>query len=253
MKVWILMPFVLVLGFMLGSWGPTSEMSDMRKENKSLRLAIKNRKTSRTPRISSVTQLLGIDERNSQAGPVTTPSEAETPRTNVHSQEALAAPTAEVETENSEELAHLGEGHSETNTPTQQDNFEERMEKAAELWAVRVDISRSVFISNVGLGDEEVERFDMLVDNMNVLIGQTIADFSEAAKDAEMIQSEAGIRLANDIMTSVVATYDAVDATMPEDWRRSAGKEFTLTDFIDPRVAMPLSKVENKLPDGQWE
>ncbi len=65
MKVWILMPFVLVLGFMLGSWGPTSEMSDMRKENKSLRLAIKNRETSRTPRISSVTQLLGIDEQNS--------------------------------------------------------------------------------------------------------------------------------------------------------------------------------------------
>ena len=45
----------------------------------------------------------------------------------------------------------------------------------------------------------------------------------------------------------VVLTYDEMDRTLPNGWRTSAGRDFSLTDLIDPSVAEPLIDVEDKL------
>jgi hypothetical protein len=82
---------------------------------------------------------------------------------------------------------------------------------------------------------------------MNVRIGTTIDEFANEAKDAEKVQTEAGIRLMNDITESMVTAYDEMDQTMPQGWRRRAGDKFSMTDFIDPEVARPLVGVEGKL------
>lgn len=58
---------------------------------------------------------------------------------------------------------------------------------------------------------------------------------------------EKGVKLMRDLTTSVAGTYDELDASMPEGWRGDAGKDFSLTAFVDPTVALPLVDVEEKL------
>ena len=45
-------------------------------------------------------------------------------------------------------------------------------------------------------------------------------------------------------------TYDQMDAGMPERWQQDAGEGFSLTAFVDPAVALPLTEVEGQLGAG---
>ena len=61
-----------------------------------------------------------------------------------------------------------------------------------------------------------------------------------------------GIRLARDFTTAMAITYDELDASMPEAWQQDAGESFSLTDFVDPAVALPLVEVETELGSGMF-
>ncbi len=56
---------------------------------------------------------------------------------------------------------------------------------------------------------------------------------------------ETGLRMMNDLSSTLVKAYDDLDRDMPADWRDKAGKEFQLFDFINPEVALPLADIEN--------
>ncbi len=125
----------------------------------------------------------------------------------------------------------------------------DEIDRAVELWQMRVNVARSTFVSNTRLSETQAMQFDTLVQSMNIRIGETIDNFAANLQDAEEVQMEAGIRLMNAITDSVVLTYDEMDEALQEDWRRESGKEFNLMDFIDPEVGRPLINVQDKL-DG---
>ena len=61
------------------------------------------------------------------------------------------------------------------------------------------------------------------------------------------------MKLVRDLASSVATTYDELQASMPANWRQDAGKEFSVTDFIDPSVAMPLVDIEDELDGNMFE
>jgi hypothetical protein len=66
-------------------------------------------------------------------------------------------------------------------------------------------------------------------------------DFAQQEKD---ITPETGIKIMNDLSSSLVLTYNDLDRTMPGGWRTNAGPKFQVFDFINPDVAKPLTEVE---------
>jgi hypothetical protein len=121
------------------------------------------------------------------------------------------------------------------------------LDRAIELWQTRVDIAKSTFVANGRLNDAQALHFETALVAMNIRIGATIDEFADSIRDADEVQPEAGIRLVNAITDAMVTTYDEMDETLPQGWRRRAGQSFSLTDFIDPEVARPMVGLEDRL------
>lgn len=231
MKSLLFIPFALFLGLIVGSWSPRGEMASLKEELASTKALLKNQ-PSQQRSFGEVTSLLGIERTES-----TDRNEAET-KEDIAVVDEIAA--VEFEEENTVEIA-------ETPPERTQEDMEDAIDKAVDLWRMRVDIARSTFVSNTGMDDQQAMQFDQMVDSMNLKIGETIDLFAESLDGAEEVQMEAGIRVMNDITESIVEAYDEIDSTMPEGWRRNTGEDFSLLNFIDPEVGRPLVGLEDQL------
>jgi hypothetical protein len=255
MKSWILLPFVLLLGWVLGSWIPNSELRAARDELATVRKALKANRPSSTTSLTGVTQMLGLEA--GVAAPV--------PPTSVSGNaEAPLQPAAEDERAGDELDEAVGVGAADANDDADADtdkdaveNDKERsmagnIEQAMELWDARVAIARTTFVSNTALSQEEASHFDVLVDAMNIRLAHSIEQFAESVSRGEAVGEAEGVRLLRDMTTAMATTYDEMDGSMPEGWQSSAGSSFSLTDFVDPAVALPLTEVEGALDSGSF-
>ena len=247
MKAYILLPFVLLAGLVVGGLGPRSELARTKDELQTANELLR-KSGGGTSGLGDVTKLLGIDRSPSEAR-----EELQAADDMVHGEEAEQGPDADVD-------AVADAADSEVNDADEavadQDGGEEvdrefggDIDRAVELWQVRVDIARSTFVANARLNDSQAVKFDTLVDSMNVRIGTKIDEFAVELEEAESVQPEAGIRLVNDVTEAMVLTYDEMDDSMPTGWRRRAGEKFNMANFIDPEVARPLVGFEGKM-DG---
>ena len=265
---YIALPFALLLGLVLGGWAPRSEVRSKDTELAALRKQLAQR-ASRAGPIGNVTELLGIEEtapdgeqepprrpRRRRRRPAPATAAASTSAAAVADLPTNGPPAstgltlraeAEPSPERPDTAARTGESPEEPVDGEPEERFTQSIERAAAAWELRVDVARSTFVANAALSEGEVTRFDTAVAAMNIRIGQSIADFAEAVEDAEYVQPEAGFRLANEVTDSIVLTYDELDGSLPDDWRRRAGEKFSMADFIDPLVAMPLAGVQERL------
>ncbi len=248
MKSWMLLPFVLILGWVMGSWIPKAELRVMREELAQARMAAKHRKPGSPVALTGVTQMLGIEEGASTvptAGradhqATDAPVQAESP-----GKPALTNAASRGPVENAESSEDASDSDEERGR-----NMARGIEQAIELWDARVGIARSTFVSNVGLSPQETDHFDVLVDSMNMRLAHSIEEFAEQVSEGKQVGEAEGIRLMRDLTSAMAITYDEMDASMPQSWQRDAGASFSLTDFIDPAVAMPLTEIEPELGDG---
>jgi len=237
MKSLLFIPFALFLGLIVGSWSPRGEIASLKKDLASTKELLKNQPGQKRS-FSEVTSLLGIERTESSD------------RNETEIKEDVA--TSE-EPDATDEVAagEFAESNAVENVETPPERTQEDMEadidKAVELWRMRVDIARSTFVSNTGMNDQQAMQFDQRVDDMNLRIGETIDLFAENIDGAEEVQMEAGIRVMNDITESIVEAYDEIDKTLPEGWRRNTGEDFSLLNFIDPEVGRPLVGLEGQL------
>ncbi len=251
MKTAMWIPFALLVGLMVGAWGPRARLKHANSEVKRLEELLKRGGGSgRAARLDGITRMLRIPDADSKGGkPTETDSRDET--TDGSTQESNgSASTAEVvsasqETGVEEETAPEEDG---SERERRRRGMAERIDEAVELWQLRSDIARSTFISNAGLSHEEAAQFDVLVESMNMRLRERIGTWAEEIQVEEFeMTEENGVRMMNDLSSVMVLTYDEMNRTMPEGWRQDAGNEFNLTDMIDPSVATPLINVEDKL------
>ncbi len=248
MKPYILLPFVLLAGLVIGGLGPRSELAKAREELEEARKLARSG-VRPTASMSDVSSLLGID-RKAASAPAAVDSGADASPAGG----GLSAEKPEKHDPNTDGVAVSGSENPEPEENAEQGDeedprsgFEDDLDRAIDLWQTRVAIARNTFVANAYLNDSQAVKFDTILEAMNVRIGTTIDEFASEVKDAETVQTEAGIRLMNDITDSMVTAYDEMDQTMPQGWRRRAGDKFTMTDFIDPEVARPLVGIEGKL------
>jgi len=236
--VWIIP--ALLLGLVLGGWGPRSDLRRARKEIAELKAQAAER-SHLAGQFGKAKALLGI-------------SDAEIKRRGIRrADERRTAETGDVPT-NAPVAGATTNGPSSSRADTNgtpRPNLEKQLEQATELWNTRAALARNSFVTNTGLNEEQTTRFDVLIAGMNLRIEDTIARWAETLQAKDTPTPEDGIRLVNEISDAMVLTYNELDRNMPEDWRGSAGKQFDLTQLIDPAVAMPLVDVEDKLRDSR--
>lgn len=235
---YLFLPAALLIGLVIGGWGPRSELRALKKDLQAARKLIKSGEKRSASDVEEMTQLLGIDrEARRKTTEDSAPDAAAISTTN----QALKSNAATAHT-----AANAGR-RATTNRPRSARSMEEEIEKAIELWKLRSDIARDTFLANGDFTREDAMDFDVLMEAMNVRLEHTIAEWVETVKQKENVGPEDGIRLMNGVTDVLVLTYDEMDRKMPPDWRDTGGNDMRLMDFIDPRVAQPLIGVEDKL------
>lgn len=131
-----------------------------------------------------------------------------------------------------------------------------RIEEAQALWAARVDVVRAQWKDKLKLDDAAALRLDALVDEMNLQLYDTMQIMAGHLGNSEEMTPELALRLVGDATTIMAETYDKIGALVPADMRGEVSK-MRLDDFIDPAVAEPIIAVQDKIepviasgPDG---
>lgn len=138
-------------------------------------------------------------------------------------------------------------------TIPEQPDLRGSIEQAADIWTLRSSLARGSFIERAALTRQEIEVFDVLVDDMNLRIKESVSAWSKAIRDAGAMQAGDGMRLVHDLTGILVSTYDDMDNTLDSGWREFVGMEFDLIDLVDPRAAEPLIDIEQELTIGADE
>jgi len=242
----MLLPFVLILGWVMGSWLPKTELREAKRELAAAHKALRTQQVPRGGQLGGVTQILGIE--SPRASSVKTPPAS----TNVVEQApAVAAADQESQAATNSVDTTPDEAAGENRRNRRRDrSFVQNIEQAMEAWDARVGIARSTFVSNAGLGQGETEHFDVVVDAMNIRLAHHIEEFAQHVKSGRDVGEPEAIRLVSDLTSAIAGSYDEMDAGLPESWRRDSGKGFSLTDFVDPAVALPLTELEGQLDDN---
>jgi hypothetical protein len=246
-------PFALLMGLLVGGWGPRSELQTLRDElNQTKRMLKDAKKKNPGSDVGQVTRLLGIDGvRRSQEAGVRDQgsgiSEQEVDDGETKSMPDNQRLTTNVQEEEGEEIASDEDEESEKDD--REALMNSQIDDAVELWKMRSEIARNTFISNARLSPQDATEFDVLVDAMNIRLEDSIGKWAKGVKEKEDASAEDGIRLVNDVTDTLVLTYEEMDRKLPETWRKNAGKGVQLTDFIDPSVAKPLIPVGEKMDD----
>lgn len=242
MKYLIFIPFAILLGLAAGSWAPKKEMAGLRKEIQKLK---KERKSSGTAgKLSALNSIIKIPEKKTGRKPGDPkPSE-------VHSVEGTEAGTTATNA--------VASGVS-TNTPLakrhirrrlipdpKSKNFEVELDKAEELWETRVEMARSQWLAKLDLDDDKTKLFDKAFADMNEKLYLTMQLVAEELQTGKEMTNEAGLRIVNEVTTTLVETYDNLGAVVPED-KRPELEKMEMQDFIDPAAFEPLIDVRDKL------
>lgn len=243
MRIIAICLFCFVAAFCLGRWTPHYDLALAQLKIKELEAKIEQEKTGSS---SQVTSMLGIrpankQERKNNVKTLPDPANTNTPP-------AITTAT----TSNQVIIAKSPQKHEGRSRRRRDRPAEERLDEAIELWELRTELAKTTFMDQLGGNKEDVINFNVLMESLNLRTQATISNWVERVEHQETISTEDGIRLFNDILDSVVLTYDEMDRKLPENWREGVDDDFQLMEMIDPRVAKPLIKLEDKMGEVRF-
>lgn len=241
MKTAVLVIVALLAGMVLGSWSVKVDLRRATEEAATLKKDLSRRAASPDGRITGIASMLKLS--NGATAPREkgdgTPAGGESQATNLTAAAASSNTAAMAHSERTALRKHLHE-HNRPEAGT----LRRQLETAASAWQVRSDLARSGFLSNVAQNDQQSIQFDVTMAAMNIRLSNSVRTWVEYVKQEQRVDSEAGIRIMNDLSAALVQAYNDLDRTMPADWRAKAGPEFEVVSFIDPQAIMPLTEVE---------
>ncbi len=251
MKSFLLLPFAVLIGILIGGWAPREELRMLRREMDDLKTKTSSRE--KDSRFDAITRMVQIPERATHvSGPDRKPAPA-VRDTDV----TTSAPTTHV----AQATTDTPTPATATNTPpppdaeneeirrTSPEDLQARIEEAKELWATRVQIARSQWLNRLKLDAEATALFDASIDAMNAELQATMQGLADTLALGEEMTPELGVRFFNEMTTSLVRTYDDLAVIVPDELRGEAS-QLEITDFIDPAVAEPLIAVQHKLENA---
>ena len=226
-----------IIAFILGRWAPNYDLNIAQKQVADLKVKLENQKEGNN---SQVTGMLGFRPAEKRDRDRPSPNQAPAP-TNV-----VASATNEVAEVKEPQPPERRRSHRRDRPG------EERMDEALELWELRTELAKTTFMDKLDASKEDALNFNVLMESLNLRAGASISNWVDRVEGQETISTEDGIRLFNSILDSVVLTYDEMDRKLPENWREGVGDDFQLMEMIDPRVAKPLLKLEDKMGEVRF-
>lgn len=230
----------LLLGLVLGSWSLKADLRNAKKEIASLKTKLATRESGPVG-LNGITSMLKLQD-NTRSEPV-----RHRGRPAPAAQPAVAAETTTVvaAVSSTNVAPPVAENKRTRHThPRGATNLVQSLETASALWKTRADLARNSFVSNVATSEDHAAQFEVAMAAMNLRLSNNIRTWVDFVKKEGDVTPETGIRIMNDLSSSLVLAYGDLDRTMPPDWRQKAGSKFQVFDFINPEVAMPLTEVE---------
>jgi len=228
MQYLLAVALALLAGLVLGGLGPRADLQKLKKELEQVRR--EGAKTTRSSGIGNIATVLNLPKP--EAGRAARPKKSPQP--------APASTNAVVAAPATNQAARARE------------NMKNHLEEAKNLWATRVELARKSFVSNTGLDTEKAATFDVLMESMNLRLGERIDKWAEQIRQQGDASPENALRMVNELSSAIVLTYDEMDRRLPSGWRAKAGDDFQLFNFIDPEVVTPLLDLDtvfqNKSP-----
>lgn len=241
MKVFCLVLVFLFAGYLLGGWKPGAELKRTQDELETIRKELKDRaKRGRSP-IQGVTRMLEIPDADYKAKPNKQKQDEEGEGVEVEG--AASNQVAKAKGDRPRPFRPFRRRGEKDDGKT----FEERIELAVDAWSLRSELAKEAFVEKSEFNDEESLQFNTLMSAMNLRIEGAITEWADRIENDGIQGEEIGIRIMSDITAAMALTYDEMDRTLPEGWRENSGDSFKLSSQIDPRVALPLAGVEDKL------
>jgi hypothetical protein len=243
MKFALFLPFVLLLGLIIGGWAPKQELRAVRKEADDLQAKLAS--GEKDSRLDMFTRMAKIPDRATKPA---SPSKAHPQAASVaqnRSNATNAVATAPAGATNGAVLLTPPD-----NKPRQEklrpEDLQARIDEAKELWKTRVDVARAQWIDRLKLSADQTALFDETINTMNEQLYRSMQNFATELAASDTVTPETGIRAFNEMTSSLVQTYDSLNAIVPEGQSGETAK-IELTDFIDPAVTEPLIAVQDKL------
>lgn len=134
-----------------------------------------------------------------------------------------------------------------------------RFERFRADWTNRAATDRTNFIAKTGLNQDQAVRFDVLMTAMNVRLGAVLDPLVAQAQSGQFphLNTEARVRLASEVSSALVNTYDEMNRAMPSDWSSNASSNhIRLTSFVQPEYLPFVDRVTSSghggPPGGGW-
>lgn len=238
MKLAVLLPFVLLLGLVIGGWAPKEEARSAQKEIADLRKKLAE--SEKGSRADVFTRMVKIPER------ATKPSSPAKLQVSVKLAPADPASNAVSVAEQASNSTEQARSEQPSEKPLKPEDMRARIDEAKELWKTRVDVARAQWVARLKLTPDQEALFNESINAMNEQLYLSMQKLADTLAASDTLTPEAGTRAFSEMTAALVQTYDSLGAIVPEEQLAEAAK-IELTDFIDPAVAEPLIDVQDKL------
>ena len=237
MKTWHLLPFVMVLGVMVGRWLPREELRTSKGGGQPVEAP-----PQRNDSFNNLTRMVQIPDRASRPPRRPPPAVEESAGA-----EAEGAPPAE---ESPRERRRRE--WRERRQDFAPEDLRARIDEAKDLWATRVEMARAQAFDRLDLTAAGEAVFDDAVNRMNESFLSTLQALADELGRGADMTPELGARVVSELSAAMVETYDGLmEALPPEKHGEISTMQFT--DFIDPGVIEPLVDVQDKFQNiGPW-
>ena len=241
MKYGFLLPLAIIVGFLVGAWGPRAEL---RAREQQAAEEKEKAKSASPDAFSSFARLVHIPDearRSHRKGK----SKAK-PLFAVTNKVAQAEVTIQSTESTNEETSVQAEMDEPKRPHFRPEDLRARIEEAQEIWRARVEVARAQWKEKLKLDEAASQKFDATLDEMNTQLYETMQALAEQIASKKKITQELGLRMVGDATAIMAETYDKLGSVAAPEGRETVG-EIQMTDFIDPGVAEPLIAVQDQL------
>ena len=237
-KCFYLLPLACLVGFVVGSWGPRADLRALKELGKNEKRAAAEQKPDGLDTFARMAKIPETARHPRRRRP----TRAEARRSVIAITNAPKAEVSAAVPGNTNAVA-AAEAPKKRRMP---DDLAARIDEAQEMWATRVDVARAQWKAKLKLSGEAEKAFDDALQDMNEKLYASVSALAERLASDEKMTPELGFRLMGDTSAILAETYDKIGAQLPQD-QRAEVSEMQMIDFIDPAVAEPLVKVQDKL------
>lgn len=219
----------VLIGLIVGSWGPREDLRILREKTQEER---STKKTSVTSGFDAFAKLASIPDV---------------------AKKTVKKPSSGQKTEDKRQRSDQTSQTPQTfQTPQTSLDLRARIEQAAELWRTRVDLATKQWKEKLGVKDDDAASasFDETVASMNDELRETMQALADEIEQAGRMTPELSLRMMGDASRVLSETYDSLRTVLPPEQTETVS-EVPVFEFIDPSVAEPLIGVQDKL--GRWK